>query len=103
MSEHTKLPWEQKGRTISRDGILIADTYNFAVLDVDIANAAFIVRACNNNYQLLEIAKKMVEISPLWLPANVAEEHLGEAHALNAMMGMLQQVIKEAEGGRNVG
>lgn len=68
MSKHTELPWRSPGTMVRDAGpafapiaanTLIAKVYSTAYKDdaQALANAAFIVRACNSHYELLEALK----------------------------------------------
>lgn len=72
MSEHTELPWVWDGKPWDYDReeeapwIVNATTGDPAIrgeIDCTEANAAFIVKAVNNHYQLLEVLKDMATVA----------------------------------------
>ena len=75
-TQHTALPWRQKTECFitakllieSSNGLNVAtifDTeYDIAQGDDDLANAEFILRACNNFYPLLEALKRLDAFIP---------------------------------------
>lgn len=93
--KHTELPWElarDKSVIISRKGkdILVTsiDTKNEMT-----ANAEFIVKACNNHYQLLEALKEL----SLVVRTYGFREPNSPAKCLGALDKALE-TIKQAEG-----
>ena len=90
--EHTKLPWKVnngfKNLTITteEDGLYIAESEGrIGNSDLDLANAQFIVKACNNHYKLLEACKQ----TRYALMRGVIGIH---------EVNLLDQTIKECEG-----
>ena len=95
MSKHTELPWhyfrgaldksagvesEDKSMLLYMDGIS---------LDAEKSNAEFIVKACNNHYQLLQAAQVGL------FAISFCEENLGEGNGYE-LIGKLRQAIKDA-------
>lgn len=66
MSKHTPTPWTAEGKSIWRDTPLqfVAITTTTRGDEVDEANAAFIVRACNARDDLLEACKAVMDAAP---------------------------------------
>jgi len=81
-SKHTPTPWNQNGRHIDADkgNYLIASVRT--IDDTDMANAAFIVKACNAHDMLLNALQKCLE---------AANAH--ECKALHS--GKLHEVVQE--------
>ena len=69
MTEHSPLPFtENEGSIFSADGRYPIATIKLAKFDSDTyhANAAFILRACNNYYDMLEALERAIEIIHIW-------------------------------------
>ncbi len=74
-SKHTPLPWNACGGSKCQCGMIWGnDNHIVTVTKVDPAeaeaNTAFIVRACNSHYDLLEACQAAVaeRTSPFWIP-----------------------------------
>lgn len=107
--QHTELPWEVEAHnhvddepwhTILKGAVdithnkqpheIACDKYSALPKEENEANAEFIVKACNNHYQLLEALKKIRDID-----GNIPTEH---AAALFASMNRIaREAIKETE------
>ena len=102
--KHTALPWKQG--IIKTDVVIRYETDNGSYeadiarcnttlpnpKETDQANAAFIVRACNNHYQLMKVLKKADEYF----------KHLNTDSAnndgINNMRGMIRKILAQAKG-----
>ena len=104
---HTELPWHTviDSDLVYIDSALlnVCDLYHrtaeYAIFTKENAeaNAAFIVKACNNHENLIEAIQAALRISDLWLPQVVDAEHVGEAEALHLMRDKFLEAIKQAE------
>ena len=105
--KHTPTPWgvhvNLDGAVIyaedgTREPWLIADVSGGFEDEIEQeANAAFIVKACNNHENLIGVIQAALRISDLWLPETADPEHVGEAEALHKMRNSFLETIKQAE------
>ena len=95
MSKHTKVEWKLHGMEanviVGVDHITIADVNaRNRSKEKNQANAEFIIRACNNHYQLLECLKEINRTATIWR---------GTKYREGILLEKCQQVITNAEGG----
>jgi predicted negative regulator of RcsB-dependent stress response len=81
-NQHSPLPWEKTHSVIFSSYVKVASCRDFSE-DLSKANAEFIVKACNNHYQLLEALKEAVSLVDAHYPKQAEK---------------LLEVIKQAEG-----
>ena len=65
MTEHTKLPWKMIDLKTEYDNRVVMLTEDDAILvarSPRIADAVFIVRACNSHDELLEACEKLIQM-----------------------------------------
>lgn len=95
--KHTELPWHYQEDSdtythIIRDpsGSRIVAQFRQDTSGLPEANAAFIVKACNNHYTLLEALKDLMPVLQQWEPDHSSGEEL-------RAWGRAVMAIKEAE------
>jgi pyridoxal biosynthesis lyase PdxS len=90
MKNHTPTPYTNESNLIyAEDKVLFAVTHkDYAKSNNPTANAEFIVKACNNHYQLLEALKSLIE--------DLDGEML--TTGINDSIQKAKEAIKQAEG-----
>jgi len=83
MSKHAELPY-----STSFDTVVDSEGYFVATTDNDTEDAEFIVKACNNHYQLLE-AVRIAE-------ALIRDSELGNCTLYTNRINEFRQAIKDA-------
>ena len=83
---HSELPWREENNTIISDVVIVCDICGGLKEETMKANAALIVRAVNNHYQLLEALEKVGD--ELAFAVNHAD--------LGAMYNRAKAVVEEA-------
>lgn len=112
MTAHTPLPWrlgstKKDGMAFSREietslmghctvGHTVAPSSSEAMIERAEANAAFIVRACNSHYELLEALKQVMGWIGNWHP-NFADDE----EWLTVAAPQIKAAIGKAEGTAN--
>jgi hypothetical protein len=87
---HTPTPWSASGSIIrSEKGFGIADTdpMNNGASEVDIANAAHIVRCVNSHDELVDLLREVEEIVGSWGPEEEPSWLLRVRSILNKLKG----------------
>ncbi|MEE9569452.1 MAG: hypothetical protein V3W37_08705 [Candidatus Binatia bacterium] len=98
--EHTPLPWIILGprsdgkRFIKREGYTHAIAIATTNYDLHGFNAAFIVRAANNHYQLLEALEASLPLMQRWTD----EGYYGDVESSRQWLVDARAVIKAAKG-----
>lgn len=96
-AKHTELPWFQSGHTIQIENRFIALVGAEPRNEEDAANAAFIVRACNNHAELLGACQNaVVSLSIMRLP-RLDENVATDRQIVDVAIAGLRAAIAEAE------